>query len=114
MSQPAETTVTAPMDTVQINNSRNPRPKFRKLALNSLQKMQTEEIRLSFRLKCRICKRPPPPLRATGFKALNEVERIELLSDMESTALAKAIMRKKKEVKLLKRIAERSNLTSIE
>ena len=46
-------------------------------------------------------------MRANGFKALNEVDRIELLSKMESDALEKAIMKKKKEVKLLKRIAER-------
>ena len=108
MSSPAEMTVTTPMDTVQSYQTKNKSSMFKKLAENPLQKMQIETYRLTFLLNCRGLKRPPCTLRATGFKALNEVERIQILSDMESAALQKAIAAKKKEIKLLKRIAQRS------
>ena len=68
--------------------------------------MEIETFRLLFLQRMRACKRPPPTLRATGFRALDEAVRIQLLSDMETTALAKAIQKKKKDVKLLKRTAE--------
>ena len=108
MSTPAEMTVTAPKDTVQSNTSRKKHPILKKPAENSLQKMQIEAFRLTFLINCKDMKRPPPTLRANGFSALGEVERIQLLSDMETVALNKAITRKKKDIKFLKRTSQQS------
>ena len=100
--------VDIPTSSVQRLNNLNSNSKFTKLAVNTLQRKQIESMRLSFLLRCRELKRPPPSLRCTGFSALAENERIELLSEAESASLSKAIAKKKKEIKLLSKIVERS------
>ena len=71
------------------------------LSKTVLQKVQIEKLRLDFLSKCRLRKRPPPTLRCTGFKALNEEERIKMISEAETRSLLKAIEKKKRDIKLL-------------
>ena len=54
--------------------------KFNMLSTTALQKVQIEKLRLDFLLKRRIRKGPPPTLRCTGFKALQEEDRIKMIS----------------------------------
>ena len=104
-------TVNTPPSTVLHQETGNESPKRNTLAQNALQNMQTEQLRLSFLLRCRLRKRPPPSLRCTGFKALDEGIRIKMISDIESIALQNAIAVKQKVVKLLKKRVERSKNT---
>ena len=86
---------------VQNNGIRNADFEFNLLTMNMLQKLQIEKYCLNFLLKCRGLKRPPPSLRCTGFKGLEETERIELISSVETDSLRKAIAIKQKKVKVL-------------
>ena len=74
--------------------------KYKMLSNDALRKVQIEKLRLDFLLKCRSRKRPPPTLRCTGFKALNEEERIKMISEAETKSLRMAIENKKKEIKI--------------
>ena len=103
MHETAESAVEPPSPTVQNNEQLNSRSNELTLAANPLQKVQIERLRLNFLLSCREIKRPPPSLRCTGFKALEEIERIEVMSKVETIALKKAIEKKKKMLKLLEK-----------
>ena len=104
-------TVNTPPSTVLHQEAVNKSSKGNTLAQNALQNMQIEQLRLSFLLRWRLRKRPPPSLRCNGFKALDEGIRIKMISDIESIALQNAITVKQKVVKLLKKRAERSKST---
>ena len=97
-----------PMYSAQHRPNKNSCSMFKKLVVNPLQRLQVEKLRLSFLLRCRSLKRPPPSLRCTGFTALGEAERIILLSEAETSSLNKGIAKKNKEIKSLKYTAERS------
>ena len=84
-----------PSSSVHKNRSINNSLRYPKLAMNPFQKIQVERFRLDFLLKCRGIKRPPPSLRCTGFKALEEEERIDMISKVETTVLNKAIEKRR-------------------
>ena len=94
-------TVETPMSAVNSCRTRNNHFSSNLLTDNMLQKLQKEKYSLNFLLKCRGLKRPPPSLRCTGFKALDEPERISLISSVETESLKKAIADKQKKIKLL-------------
>ena len=94
-----EMTTIAPSTVVQCKESKNNSSKFKKLAVNTFQQIQIEKFRLNFLLRCREVKRPTPTLRCTGFRALDESDRIKIISEIETTVLLKAIDKKKKEIK---------------
>ena len=70
----------SPSSSAQPNGTRGENHKFKKLSENTYQKVQIEKYRLTFLLNCRKLKRPPPTLRCTGFKALEEEERIKIIA----------------------------------
>ena len=96
-------TVDTPIATVHRTRTRNQRFQFNTLTMNSLQKLQVEKIRLTFLLRMRARKRPPPSLRCNGMKALDEPVRIAMISKVETTALCEAIKRKKKDILLMEK-----------
>ena len=100
----------APSFTVNQRKNVNENSTFTMLAVNALQQMQIEQYRLSFLLRCRVLKRPPPSLRCTGFKALDENVRIRMISETETVALENAILKKKKELKLLTKKVQRTEV----
>ena len=83
------------------------------LSTNTFQKVQIEKYRLNFLLNCRKLKRPPPSLRCTGFRALDEEERITMISEVETKSLSHAIKKKKREIKCLENMLKKSNIDTI-
>ena len=67
-------------------------------------KIQVEKMRLMFLVSCKALKRPPPTLRFNGCLGLHDDMRIKLISEMESKSLNKAIVEKKKQIKVLESI----------
>merc|ERR1712243_33327 len=101
----AEMTVDSPPNTaVQLLESTNNGSRYSMLALNPFHKIQVERFRLNYLLGCRGNKRPPPSLRCTGFKALNEDQRIAIISRTETTVLEQAIKNKKKALKVMEKM----------
>ena len=92
----------------QCNGTQNKHSKFKMLTENILQKSQIEKFRLNFLHRCTLRKRPPPTLRCTGFKALDEKCRIQMISKLETEALQQAIRTKKKEIRVLMKTVKQS------
>ena len=70
-------------------------------SLNTLQALQIERYRLTFLINCKSLKRPPPSLRLRGCFALEDIEKIKVISEAESKALLKSIVAKKRKIKCL-------------
>ena len=73
----------------EFNNSSE-----RTLGYNIHQQIQYEKLRLDFLKKCRPLKRPPQSLRISGANALDESDKLILISKLESELLEKAITKK--------------------
>ena len=89
-----EQAVIPPIPLAQPDGTREKHSKFNKLSTNVHQNAQIEKYKLDFLLEMRTIKRPPPSLRCTGFKALEEEERISLISEIETKSLQNAFPRR--------------------
>ena len=69
---------------------------------NLYQELQLEQYRLEYLKKCKYLKRPPQSLRITGANALSNNNRIQLISQFETTILNRAIKDKVEVIDKLK------------
>ena len=68
---------------------------------NLLQELQVQRYRLEYLIKCKSLKRPPQTLRLAGAKALNNNDRLILISAFETKTLQSAILQKKQHIQEL-------------
>ena len=68
---------------------------------SSFRQLQIQRIKLKFLRDCKPLKRPPPSLRIHGASALEDTEKLQLFSELETKLLDAAIKNKINDIKRL-------------